>query len=125
MKCKYQACSNEIENHSNVEKLFCSSKCKNKYGVDKQRWKLKFRAVALSGGKCIRCGYSRCITALEFHHRNPLDKLFAISHPHTRSWEKIKAEVEKCDLLCSNCHQEVEFKLKSEHKDFLQEFMGG
>ena len=44
----------------------------------------------------------------DFHHRNPLTKSFGIgSHKTTVSWERLKIEVDKCDLLCKNCHAEL------------------
>lgn len=65
-------------------------------------------AVSHKGGCCQICGYKRCIEALEFHHLDPKQKDFGISHKgYTRSWEKVKEEVEKCILLCANCHREA------------------
>ena len=58
--------------------------------------------------KCQTCGYSNCVAALQFHHRDPNEKDFGLSHkgmPH--SWEKTKKELNKCDLLCANCHFEL------------------
>lgn len=66
----------------------------------------KKRAVEYLGGKCKLCGYNKCIEALSFHHRNPEEKEFNISHTNIR-WEKLKIELEKCVLLCHNCHDEV------------------
>jgi hypothetical protein len=44
--------------------------------------------------------------ALQFHHRNPLEKDFSIQHKiGTISLERIKKEIAKCDLICANCHQ--------------------
>lgn len=57
------------------------------------------------GGKCIRCGYSRCLKALEFHHLDPSQKDFTISNDHFKLKEAIE-ESKKCILLCSNCHKE-------------------
>lgn len=75
--------------------------------VAKRRKKVKLMAVAYKGGKCAVCGYNKCIDALEFHHLT--DKSFGISSKgYTRSWEKIKAELDKCIMLCANCHREVE-----------------
>lgn len=65
------------------------------------------RAIAYKGGKCQICGYDRCNRALEFHHVNPEEKLFNISNG-IKSWDKAKAELDKCVLLCANCHREVE-----------------
>lgn len=77
--------------------------------VSKRRKKLKLLAVKLKGGKCQICGYSRCVWALEFHHLDPSQKEFALSTSGlTRSWAKIRQELEKTVLLCSNCHREVE-----------------
>ena len=79
-----------------------------KAAVAKRRKLIRERAVALLGGKCQLCGYARCIGALEFHHPDPSKKDFSISADGmTRSWERVKAEVEKCILICANCHREV------------------
>ena len=76
--------------------------------VARRRKKLKQLAVEYKGGKCSICGYSKCIAALEFHHLNPLEKDFGISASgETRSWEKVKAELDKCIIVCSNCHREI------------------
>ena len=56
------------------------------------------------------CGYNSCIAALEFHHRDPTQKDFTISKIKNRSFDmKVKQELDKCDLLCSNCHKETHF----------------
>ena len=75
--------------------------------VLKARTKQKIKAVEYKGGKCIRCGYSKRLAALTFHHRLPGAKEFQISCGSCRSWERVRAELDKCDLLCSNCHLEL------------------
>lgn len=76
--------------------------------VSKRRKKLKEMAIEYGGGKCQICGYSKCSRALNFHHKDPDQKDFGLSaRGLTRSWEKIKAELEKCILVCSNCHMEL------------------
>lgn len=70
--------------------------------------KAKEKAVEYKGGACKLCGYKRCIASLDFHHRDPSTKKFGISQSKGRSWDKIKEELDKCDLLCANCHREVE-----------------
>ena len=73
-----------------------------------RRSELKMRCVQYKGGKCEACGYCRCREALEFHHRNPRHKDFSISTAWARQgWAKIRAELDKCLLLCANCHREV------------------
>jgi len=80
--------------------------------VQRRRLKIKQKAVEYKGGKCCKCGYNKCIDALEFHHKDPLKKDFGIANKgYTRSWEKVKKELDKCDLVCSNCHKEIHFKL--------------
>lgn len=58
------------------------------------------------GGQCIRCGYSKCLKALEFHHLDPSQKDFTISNDHFKLQEAVE-ESKKCILLCSNCHKEL------------------
>lgn len=60
------------------------------------------------GGKCQVCGYKTCPEALEFHHIDEAQKGFAIGQKgYTRSWQRVREEIEKCYLLCANCHREV------------------
>lgn len=70
------------------------------------RNRVKDMAVHYKGGKCVLCGYSKCSKALHFHHLNPKDKDFTISGG-TRSFENIREELDKCILVCSNCHAEI------------------
>ncbi len=80
--------------------------------VQKRRDKLKIMAVDYKGGKCEKCGYNKCIQALDFHHVNPSEKDFGIGHNgYTRSWEKCKKELDKCIILCANCHREIHSKI--------------
>lgn len=58
------------------------------------------------GGKCVRCGYNKCIKALEFHHLDPSQKDFTISNDHFKLLDAV-AESKKCILICSNCHKEL------------------
>ena len=64
-------------------------------------------AIEYKGGKCENCGYDNCRKAFEFHHIDPTTKEFTISAGHTRSWDRMKKEIDKCVLLCANCHREV------------------
>jgi hypothetical protein len=76
--------------------------------VARRRKRLKDMAVQLKGGRCQFCGYHRYAGALEFHHLTEGNKEFGLStRGLTRSWEKIKAEVKKCILVCANCHREI------------------
>ena len=74
-----------------------------------RRRKLKAKAIAFKGGKCLLCGYERCNAALEFHHLNRRTKAFGLSRKGIiRSWDSIMKEIDKCVLICANCHREVE-----------------
>lgn len=54
---------------------------------------------------CLRCGFSDPC-ALDFHHRDPKEKSFKIAdRAWNVSWERLLEEVEKCDILCANCHR--------------------
>jgi hypothetical protein len=76
--------------------------------VAKRRKVLKEQAIVYLGGKCCFCGYSRCNAALDFHHIDEKNKKFGLSKDGiTRSWEKTKHELDKCVLVCANCHREI------------------
>jgi len=72
------------------------------------RHKRMKKCIELKGGKCKNCGYNKCTRSLCFHHVNPKEKSFEITSRTimSNSWDKIKKELDKCDLLCHNCHNE-------------------
>ena len=92
-------------------------KCETKY-VSRKRENLTLKAIEYKGGCCSICGYSKCVAALEFHHTDAAQKEFGISSKgYTRSWDKVKNELDKCILVCSNCHREIHEELqKLKHK---------
>lgn len=75
--------------------------------VSERRRRIKRMALAYKNNKCIICGYNRSKRSLHFHHINPKNKKFGISTGHCRSWERVKKELDKCVLVCSNCHGEI------------------
>ena len=75
------------------------------------RSRRKQRMVDYKGGKCERCGYSRNIKALCFHHVNPKEKEFSLGCSSCRKWDMVKHELDKCRMLCLNCHAEVHDEL--------------
>jgi hypothetical protein len=81
----------------------CHSKKMVAY-VKKWKHRLKEELVILAGGKCIDCEKSYPPFVMDFHHRDPEDKLFTVN-AGTRNKTKAFEEVKKCDLLCSNCHR--------------------
>jgi hypothetical protein len=109
MKCKWHLCKNEVINN----RQYCSDKCKNKTNVTKWTKRRKLLLVEYKGGKCEKCGYNKCIGALVFHHKDPLEKDFQFSQNEARSKtiEELKKEADKCLLLCANCHAEEHEKI--------------
>lgn len=81
---------------------------KNSEKVMRAQKRKKKMAVERMGGKCQICGYDKCLSALEFHHVNKDEKEECPSYIILRwAWERAKVELEKCILVCSNCHKEI------------------
>lgn len=88
-------------------KYYCKG-CFNRRSYRAQKDKIFEYMESRGGARCQLCGYDRCINALEFHHRDPKEK-----DPNwSRGWrlERLKIELDKCDILCANCHREVHAK---------------
>lgn len=77
------------------------------------RKRKKRELIEYKGGKCEICGYNKCDRALHFHHLNPKEKDFQISGK-SLNFEKLKNEVDKCILVCSNCHCEIHDNLNKQ-----------
>lgn len=75
--------------------------------------KRKEQAIAYLGAVCKYCGNSFHPACFEFHHRNPQEKDRDPSKMLQLSWEKLTNELDKCDLLCANCH-----RLEHHKKDY-------
>lgn len=76
--------------------------------VAKRRRKIKSLSIEYKGGKCQICGYNKYQGSLDLHHIKG-EKEFGIADKgYTRSWQKVKAELDKCILVCANCHREIE-----------------
>lgn len=76
--------------------------------VSNRRRKIKQLAIDYKGGKCEKCGYNKYVGALDFHHLDPNKKGFGIGNRgHCNSWDKVKVELDKCILVCANCHREI------------------
>lgn len=89
-------------NNSPGYRYYCKQ-CDNALIYERQVERKK-KFVEYKGGKCIRCGYNRYIGALDFHHRDPNEKEFEINTNYTL--ERMMIELDKCDLICANCHRE-------------------
>ena len=115
------------EQPCSTKRKYCSSECQIKAKslrhkpkriaqaqyVKAFRKRQKQLAVDYKGSKCIQCGYYRCLRALEFHHLDPKEKDVNIGTMLSRqkSFDQMKIELDKCILLCSNCHKEEHERL--------------
>lgn len=77
--------------------------CRIAYGLERRR-QIKIKAVEYKGGKCLDCGLIDEVCVYDFHHTDPTKKDFAIGK-QTKAFETMKSELDKCELLCSNCHR--------------------
>lgn len=108
-------CNNSISKHfKNKNTTLCGS-CTTAV----RRYRVKKFAVEYKGSKCNKCGWSGDISCFDFHHKDPTLKEFTLqaNNMSSTSWEKIKAELDKCVLVCSNCHRTIHSNYSK--KDFL------
>jgi transposase len=104
-QCKHHGISDFIlEGRGSYRCLRCRAE-----RVAARRRAVKEALIGEAGGRCAICGYDRYSGALHFHHLNPGEKAFALSHSGiSRSIARAREEARKCVLLCSRCHAEVE-----------------
>ena len=107
-------CGNIFKEYDRNHGARCGS-CNTKI----RRFRAKAAAIKLLGGKCTKCGWHGNQAALQFHHKDPNEKDFIIGNVANKSWDSIKTEMQKCLLLCANCHM-IEHSSKNE-KLFLEE----
>lgn len=79
------------------------NKCRSKYNIEKGHEKRDF-GIKYLGGKCICCGYDKYPSSLDFHHKDPLQKDPNFATKRGWSMDRLKEELDKCILLCKNCH---------------------
>ena len=75
------------------------------------RQRKKQELVEYKGGCCEKCGYNKSIQALQFHHIDPNEKDFNVGG-RSYSFERLKKEVDKCIMVCANCHIEIHEELR-------------
>jgi hypothetical protein len=75
--------------------------------IKRNKMKRKLQIVEFMGGQCSICSYKKNLAALELHHLNPQTKDFEISYYSSKKWEDLVVELNKCILICSNCHKEI------------------
>jgi hypothetical protein len=104
-------CGNQLRGR---QTKFCSIACKNNYhqGYENQKRRglaRKLELVEAKGGRCSICGYRKNLSALAFHHLDSAKKDFKLDMRSlsNRKLEPTLKELEKCSLVCHNCHAEI------------------
>lgn len=110
--------------------------CDTTYHIKKKRDK-KLAAVIYKGGKCVSStcplpkNYELDVSCFDFHHRDPNTKDFSWSSMKGKTWEVIKVEIDKCDLLCCLCHRLIHSSAHKpgesqirENKNYTDHFWG-
>ena len=122
---------NTIEFFKTYKKGYLRSECRSCWNLGKEarakkyyhEWMHNLIPQHLGMGKimCLRCGYDRSIVAIEFHHSDPNKKERLVSDlvrtvsPWGINKHKVLEEVDKCEIICSNCHQEEHFRGGNNH----------
>lgn len=107
------------------QRKYCSNACKQKqhyldkknnpnsyHSQTKRAIRRKMGFIERLGGKCSRCGYNTNLSALHFHHIDSSTKEFGLDSRalSNHSMKILEKELDKCILLCSNCHAEEHYK---------------
>jgi 5-methylcytosine-specific restriction endonuclease McrA len=71
------------------------------------------KLTELMGGKCVECGST---SELQFDHIDPTSREFVIATSLNNSWERLLAEISKCQLLCLDCHCIKSYKERGRSK---------
>lgn len=100
-----RTCSIEGKEHFYKDAKYQCKSCWNKRSYAATKSRITEYMESRGGAKCQICGYDKCVAALDFHHRDPTEK----DPLWNKSWsiKRLKTELDKCDILCSNCHREL------------------
>ena len=104
--CKHCGATNPDDFFKQNKMKSCCLKCHTLHVHQRQRV-LKLRAVEYLGGKCTKCNYVGVPAVFDFHHLDPAEKDLSWGNKRTSNWDNLKKELDKCVLLCSNCHREL------------------
>jgi len=85
---------------------YCSKAHKERAKTIRRR---KFILDYKDGKSCSICGWNKHPEILQFHHINETGKEECVSQLVCQLKEKIIKEIEKCILVCPNCHSWIHF----------------
>lgn len=101
IKCKHPSCEEKCIYG------FCSKECEDHYKALEKRYSNRAPAIEYLGGRCKRCGFNEDTSILQFHHLDPCDKRYNVPFFLHKGFEFVRPELNKCVLLCLNCHKIV------------------
>lgn len=122
-KCKKELPLTEFYSRGNGRYRSECKECHKSYVKGKYQERKQVINEIKQECKCQKCGESRYYV-LDFHHIDPSQKDFTISRmsANRNDMENIKKEIEKCVVLCANCHRE--FHYLNEHNNLtLEEYL--
>lgn len=103
--CQIEKSDTDFYKSAKQNRLTYCKECHKKYSRERLRI-YKNLCKEYKGGKCKICGYNRCQDALDFHHLDSTTKEYGIAKS-SKSFKTKKSELDKCILICSNCHREL------------------
>lgn len=104
--CKIEKDVESFYNKHKSYQPYCK-KCSNLYHQNRLR-EVKLKMIEYKGGKCIKCDLKiedSHYAVFDFHHVDPSEKDQNFRSIKSQKWETIRKELDKCVLLCSNCHR--------------------
>jgi len=131
-QCRHCLCLltnlNWPEAHRKIRRLLCRECTNRKQKATYRRVKLrdgtlkhrnKRKAIEYLGGVCCICGLKdACVDVYDFHH--VVEKSFTVGNKLNGRWDRIQEELDKCVLMCANCHRR--YHAKQENYDNLGDF---
>ena len=123
--CKCQYCEKEFQYYRDTSTIrkSCYECIPEGKGNDAAliRRLIKKKAVKYKGNKCYCCNQQYPLVVYDFHHLDPFQKDFSLGDKtSTVKWEKVQIEIDKCILVCANCHRQIpngDIILDQEQKD--------
>lgn len=111
-ECKSYKHKDKFSPHNFLKNGKCTE-CSSKYDIQRSRL-LKLKCIDYLGGKCSRCGLVGHYSIYDFHHIDYREKEFNWNVGRKKSFENLIQELNKCSLLCRNCHQTIHTKLNND-----------